>query len=245
MDKDAYGHVIWNYFKNLPSFEIVERDDGHLSLSGGAQSYFSSHKDWKKHEKEAIKYAKGRCLDIGCGAGRVLLYLQSKRQSGVGIDTSSLAVKVCRLRGVKDARVMSINEIATFKPGSFNSVVMFGNNFGLFQNFQKAKILLKKLYRITSSGGVIIAESREPYLTDNPVHFAYHRRNKKLGRMPGQMRIRVRFMQYATDWFDYLIVSKSEMKEILKGTGWRVKRFIDAEGYRKNGIYIAIIEKLS
>lgn len=34
------------------------------------------------------------------------------------------------------------------------------------------------------------------------------------------------------------------MEEILKGTGWRVKRFMDGEGYRKNGIYIAIREKI-
>ena len=58
--------------------------------------------------------------------------------------------------------------------------------------------------------------------------------------MSGQIRIRVRFNKYATRWFDYLMVSKKEMKEILEDTGWNVKQFIDSEG---DSLYAAIIEK--
>lgn len=116
---------------------------------------------------------------------------------------------------------------------------MFGNNFGLFGSFKKAKVLLKKLHKITSPSALILAESTDPYKTNDPAHLSYHKFNKKRGRMPGQLRIRVRFRNYTSDWFDYLLVSKNEMKEILKNTGWRVKKFIDSD----NSIYIAIIEK--
>ncbi len=44
---------------------------------------------------------------------------------------------------------------------------------------------------------------------------------------------------YVTPWFDYLYVSKGEMKEILKGSGWRVKKFIDSG----DSVYVAVIEK--
>lgn len=57
--------------------------------------------------------------------------------------------------------------------------------------------------------------------------------------MPGQLKIRIRFEKYVTDWFDYLIVSKDEMKQMLKGTGWKIKGFIDSDGAQ----YIAIIHK--
>jgi hypothetical protein len=56
--------------------------------------------------------------------------------------------------------------------------------------------------------------------------------------------MRVRFMQYATPWYDYLIVSKDEMRDILQGTGWKVRRFINADGFRQNGQYMAIIGKV-
>ena len=57
--------------------------------------------------------------------------------------------------------------------------------------------------------------------------------------MPGQLRIRIRFEKYVTDLFDYLIISKGEMKQILERTGWKIKRFIDSSGAE----YIAIIHK--
>ena len=57
--------------------------------------------------------------------------------------------------------------------------------------------------------------------------------------MSGQVRIRVRYKKYATPYFDYLMVSKEEMKKILKDTGWKIKKFIS----EKDAMYIAIIEK--
>lgn len=241
--EDAHGQVMLKYSKGMPSLEVVEREDGYVNVDEGAHLYFLDYKDWKNREKKAIKYAKGRCLDLGCGAGRVMLYLQKKGMYALGIDSSPIAIKICKERGAKHAKVMDITEIGKFRGGEFDTVIMFGNNFGLFGSKLRAKTLLKKLHAITSRNAVIMAETREPYVTNNPVHFKYHDFNRKRGRMPGQLKMRVRFMQYSTPWYDYLIVSKSEMKDILNGTGWKVKRFIDASGFKQNGEYIAIITK--
>ena len=210
-----------------------------FGVSSGPKLYFSEFEDWSEHEKKAMEFVKGRVLDIGCGAGRHSLYLQRKGFDVVGIDISPLAIKICRLRGLKKARIMSIDEIGKFAPNSFDTVLMLGNNFGLFGDSQKAKRLLRELYKITSPRALIIAESRDLYKTDNPAHLEYHRFNRERGRMPGQLRIRVRFEKYVTDWFDYLLVSKDEMKQILEGTGWEIKKFIDSN----NAQYIAIIQK--
>jgi len=59
--------------------------------------------------------------------------------------------------------------------------------------------------------------------------------------MGGQARIRIRFEKYVSKWFDYLFVSTEEIKNILRGTGWKVKEFI----YSKDPHYIAIIEKVA
>ena len=88
--------------------------------------------------------------------------------------------------------------------------------------------------------GEIIANTHDPYKTDDPAHLDYHRFNRKRGRMGGQERIRVRFGKYATKWLDYLMVSKEEIKETLNGTGWKVRKFIDSEGAE----HAAIIEKV-
>jgi len=239
--EDAYGQEVWSYFSSKKSFEIVEREDGYFDVSSGAQTYFSGYDDWAEHHKRAIEFAKGRVLDIGCGAGRHSIYLQSKGLNVTGIDSSPLAIKVCRLRGLKKTKVMSIAEISRFKPCSFDTILMLGNNFGLFGSFSNARLLLNRLYKITSPNAMIIAESNDPYKTENPFHLQYQKSNRRRGRMSGQMRIRIRYMKYLGKWFDYLIVSREEMRGILKGTGWKVKKFIDSS----SSPYVAIIQKQS
>lgn len=237
--KDAYGQEVWAYLNKKESYEVVERDDGFIDLSGGAPAYFADFKDWPKVQRQAIKFARGKILDVGAGAGRVSLYLQKRGFDVTAIDNSPLAIRVCKKRGVKHTKVLPIEKIGIFEPNTFDTVIMFGNNFGLFGSFKKAKILLKKLHKITTPSALIITESNDPYKTDDSVHLSYHKFNKKRGRMPGQLRIRIRFRNYIGDWFDCLIVSKEEMKQILKGTGWKIKKFIDSE----KSMYIAIIEK--
>jgi hypothetical protein len=57
--------------------------------------------------------------------------------------------------------------------------------------------------------------------------------------MSGQVKIRIRYQKYKGRWFDYLMVSKEEMTQILSNTGWKVKEFLDAGDLD----YIAIIKK--
>lgn len=237
--KDAYGQLILSYLLGKPSYEIVEREDGYIAPSGGAQNYFAEYPNWPDSHKKAMRYARGKVLDIGCGAGRVSLYLQSKGLDVTAIDNSPLAVKVCRKRGVRKAKVMSISEVGKFKPSSFDTIILYGNNFGLFGSAAGARVLLKKLARITSRGARIIAEGRDPYGTEDPVHLAYHQYNRRRGRMPGQLRIRIRFRNYLGGWFNYLLVSKDEMKGILEGTGWEAVRFLDGQA----SAYVAVIKK--
>ena len=236
--QDAYGHEIYDYFKRKVGYEIVERDDGFFDVSIGPRVYFSEYDEWEEHEKKAMKYVRGKVLDIGCGAGKHALYLQDKGFDVLGIDISPLAIKVCKLRGLKKVKVLSITQINS-KLGKFDTIIMMGNNFGLFGSFKRAKWLLRKFRNITTEKGRIIAETRDPYQTQLPEHLEYHDLNRRRNRMPGQLRIRIRYKKYVTPWFDYLLVSKDEMKMILQDTGWQIKKFIDGKG----GMYIAVIEK--
>jgi hypothetical protein len=155
------------------------------------------------------------------------------------IDNSPGAIKVCKLRGVKNVRLRSIDDIGKFKVGSFDSVIMMGNNFGLFGGFKKAKRLLKQLHAITSPEGQIIAEAVDPYQTNEALHLAYQKCNRARGRMSGQLRLRVRHGKIIGPWFDYLLVSQKEMKEIMAGTGWKVSKILPDKGPG----YTAIITK--
>ena len=238
---DAFGLEMWACYKGGPPFEIVERDDGYIDAANSTGQYFAQFKDWPERQKRGMKFVRGdNALDVGCGAGRVSLHLQSKGFRVTAIDSSPLAVRTSKKRGVKNARVLAFENLARIGENGFDTVVMFGNNFGLFGNVRKAKRLLKQLHRTTTDGAVLIAETINPYKTTNPLHRRYQRRNRQRGRMAGQIRIRIRFQAIATPWFDYLFVSPDEMRHILTGTGWKATRFIDAE----RPSYVAVIEKV-
>ncbi len=135
---------------------------------------------------------------------------------------------------------MSISEVNS-RFGKIDTILMMGNNFGLFGGPRLARQLLKRFYNMTSPDARIVAESLDIYKPPvDPVHAQYQASNRPRGRMSGQVRMRIRYRRYATPWFDYLLVSRPEMIEILQGTGWKIKRFITS---KKSPAYVAIIEK--
>lgn len=237
--QDAFGQELYAYFTGESDApEIVERDDGWIDISSGPHAYFSDYKDWSPMEKRASRHVRGRVLDIGAGAGRWSLHLQERGCEVVAIDNSPLAAEVCKRRGVNNALVCPISQVSG-KLGRFDSILMMGNNFGLFGSFDGAKRLLERFHRLTSPRGRIVAQTLDPYRTENPDHLSYHERNRRRGRMGGQIRIRIRFRKTASPWFDYLFVSKEELAAILEGTDWRVRRFFDSAGPG----YVMVLEK--
>jgi SAM-dependent methyltransferase len=240
--EDAYGHMLLDALDGEEANEIVERDDGFIESDRfGATLYLAPYEKWPSRQRRAMRYVYGRVLDIGCGAGRVALRLQERGHEVVAIDLSPRAVEACKRRGVREARALSIDEVDE-RLGRFDTIVMFGNNFGLFRSRSSARRLLRRFHRLTGDGGRIVAESLDPYATEDKTHLAYQRRNRSRGRMPGQLRIRVRYRDYATRWFDYLIVSPEEMEDLLEGTGWRIRSVISEEG-ADDDHYVAVIEK--
>ena len=238
---DAFGLEIVSFFEGGRPFEIVERDDGYIDAANSTRQYFAEFKHWPDRQKRGMKYVRGKhVLDVGCGAGRVSLYLQSRGYRVTAIDNSPLAVRTCIKRGVTDARVLAFEDIGRLRGSRFDTVVMFGNNFGLFGNPTKAKRLLKQLHGMTTDGAVLIAETIDPYRTTNPFHRQYLRRNRQRGRMPGQIRIRIRFQRVAGAWFDYLFVSLDEMKDVLNGSGWNVTHVIE----ENHPAYVVVIDKI-
>lgn len=227
--QDALGQALYAPHGGGHAYELVERDDGYLDLSGGPDAYTTSYHDWADCEKRAIRLARGRVLDIGCGAGRHAIYLQERGHDVLGIDVSSLALKVARQRGLRKTRLLPITKVSR-RLGTFDTILLLGNNFGLLANETRARWLLRRFKAIMPLGGRIIASSLDIYQSGDNVHRAYHRANRRRGRMGGQIRMRLRYREYATPYFDYLMVSLKEMEKIVAGTGWTISRRYEGAG---------------
>jgi SAM-dependent methyltransferase len=220
---DAFGLDLLEYLNGEQAIEVIEREDGYIDTLPIAD-YFTEFKKWPSIERKAIRYATGHVLDIGCGAGRHSLYLQRKGLIVTGIDASPGAVSVCRRRGVKDARNVRIEQVRTLTPLIFDTVILFGHNLGLLGSKEKGRRILQLLHNMTSPEARILGTTLDAGKTQNPEHRRYQRWNVERGRMPGQIKIRVRHECIATPWFDYLFTSENELEDLLNGTGWMLKR---------------------
>jgi len=219
---DPFGTAAEDKLKGRSERILIERDDGHLDEDSMDGLYFSKYRHFPEWEKRALEHAGGKVLDLGMGPGRVTLHLQSKGFEVTGIDLSEKVLQVARKRGAKDARLMSACELR-FPPGSFGTAVAFGNNFGICGTPAAVVAMLKKLAQAVTDDGVFLAESIDPMNTNNKAHLRYHDRNRKLGRPPGQVRLRLRYKDIVGDWFDLLLSTPSEMRALAEDAGWRLE----------------------
>ena len=237
---DVFGRALMDWTRGGTAPETIERDDGFTDFGAGHELYLAEFRDWPQSERQSIRCVRGRVVDVGCGAGRVSLYLQQRGFDVVGLDASPLAIRAARHRGVKKTWCTSIDDLSG-KIGSFDTIVLFGNNFGLDGTSERLRRRLRVWARETSPRARILAQSTNPYCGGAPaIDRAHYQRNKQKGLMPGQLRIRTHYRGRVGAWSEWLFVSRDEMRILLKGTGWHQTRIF---GGRPSDSYVAVLEK--
>lgn len=204
-----------------PVIEIVERDDGFINGVPAAR-YLAGPAEWYDWEHRALDRLHGHVLDVGAGAGRVALALQERGARVTALDISPGTVEVAALRGVRDTVCTTVDDHVR-SGRRYDTFAFFGNNLGLLESAQRAPVLLAALAALASPGARIVAQGTDPYGTTDPAHLAYHQRNRDRGRLPGQLRIRSRYEDLATAWFDYLLCSVDELTRLVHASPWRVE----------------------
>jgi SAM-dependent methyltransferase len=213
---DAFGQALVDLTAGTAGSAVIERDDGWMSAEGLDYLEAPDGPDlW------AVDQAVGRVLDVGAGAGRASLLLQDRGQEVLALDTSAGAVQVCRQRGVRETYCGSVRQaVAGGMAASFDSALLIGNNLSLIGSPEQAIPFLEAIADLLRPGGVIAGTCLDPSGTTKPVHLDYRERNRRQGRLAGQMTFRIRYERLASDWFDWLLMSPAELAEVAAPAGW-------------------------
>jgi SAM-dependent methyltransferase len=240
LDKDLFGQALLDWTNGRREVEFFERADGAVFEGAGPAYYLSSYEDWPEPERRSMQFVRGPVVDVGCGAGRVALHLQSKGHDVVGMDASPRAIRAARWRGVENTWMTSISELGE-EIGDFETIILFGNNFGILGDPDQCARTLRAWARATGPRARILAESINPYAGGAPaMDRAYYHRNKAQGRMPGSVRMRTRYRGKVGDWEEWLFVSRAEMQAVVSGTGWHPRVFFSGSPSEE---YVAVFEK--
>ena len=227
---DAFGELLRLARGGHDVLGVIERDDGLINVHD-PRLYFTGPDEWDALDRLACERAVGHVLDVGCGAGRHSLHLQAAGHQVTAIDASPGACHVARSRGVQRVRQTRLEDVTELGE-RFDTFLLLGNNLGLLGSPSHAQAVLAALAAVATPDARILGRNRDPYVTDDPVHTAYHAHNRARGRLGGQARIRSRIGTLADPWFDYLLCSRDELVQLLAGSPWRLAAFdSDGPGY--------------
>ena len=87
--KDLFGKAILDFQTNNSPEDLVTETNISEADEMSVDYLFRSFNEMPKLERKALQLAKGKVLDVGCGAGSHALYLQEKGFDVTAIDTST------------------------------------------------------------------------------------------------------------------------------------------------------------
>ena len=156
--KDLFGKAILDYqTHNSPEDLITETSISEADEMSVAY-LFRSFAEMPQLEQKALQLAKGKVLDVGCGAGSHALYLQEKGFDVTAIDISANAIKACELRGMKKAKVQDIMQL---EGDQYDTILLLMNGAGMCGRLKNLPNFLQKLKSLLTDTGQILVDSSD------------------------------------------------------------------------------------
>ena len=157
--KDLFGKAILDYQTNNSPEDLITETTISEEDEMSVAYLFRSYNEMPNMEQEALQLAKGKILDVGCGAGSHSLYLQNELNLEVtAIDISSNAIQACSLRGIKDARVQ---DVMTLENETYDTILLLMNGAGMCGKLKNIPNFLVKLKSLLNPGGQILLDSSD------------------------------------------------------------------------------------
>jgi SAM-dependent methyltransferase len=156
--KDLFGKAILDFQTNNSPEDLVTETNISEADEMSVAYLFRNFNEMPKLEKKALQLAKGKILDVGCGAGSHALYLEQKGFDVTAIDISENAVKACGLRGLKNVRIQNILDLDKQK---FDTILLLMNGTGIFGTLSETSKYIQKLKSLLNPNGQILIDSSD------------------------------------------------------------------------------------
>jgi SAM-dependent methyltransferase len=176
-------------------------------------------------DRLALDAARGRVLDVGAGAGRHCLALQTRGLECVAIDVAPECVALMRERGVAEVHEVDVFQLPNAQLGGFDTLLFLMQSIGIAGSRFGLESLLETIAPSLADGGQILLDSSP--LTGNA------------DSEGGEVEVQFAFRGSVGERFSWLYLAYPQLEAWTTALGWRCEQLAVLE----SGDYLARLTK--
>jgi SAM-dependent methyltransferase len=233
--KDLFGKAILDFQTNNNPEDLITETSISEADEMSVAYLFRDFNEMPKMEQKALQLAKGKVLDVGCGAGSHSLYLQNERNLDVtSIDISANAIEACQLRGLKKAMVQDVMKLDLdsdlHQNGKYDTILLLMNGAGMCGKLKNISKFLLKLKSLLNEGGQILLDSSDIiYMFDEdedggkwiPTDVDYY----------GEVVFDISYKGEKEDPFDWMYIDYNTLQNAAHANGLKCKLVLEGEHF--------------
>jgi len=211
-----------NYTEDIKTFSSLDEED-----VIPVPYLFREFKDMPEIEQKALKLARGKVLDIGCGAGSHALYLQKKGLEVTALDNSEGCIAVTKERGVQKA---VLSNILDYSEEPFDTLLLLMNGIGLAGTLGGLTSFLRHLASLLKQNGQILLDSSDIiYMFDEDEDGGYWIPDN--GKYYGEVTFSMQYKDLKSEPFDWIYLDYNTLQNACWANGLECELIILGEHY--------------
>ena len=225
--KDLFGKAILDYQTNNSPEDLITETSISEADEMSVAYLFRSFDEMPKIEQKALQLAKGKILDIGCGAGSHTLYLEEKGFDVKAIDISKNAVKACELRGLKNVSIENVLDLESHT--KYDTILLLMNGTGIFETLENCtKYLLKLKSLLNENGQILIDSSDIIYMFDQDEDGAYE---VPANHYYGELTFTVQYKGETEESFPWLYMDYNTLQNACLSNGLQCELILEGDHF--------------
>lgn len=227
MNQDPFGLACFEYYNGNKTAKIKVISDLVEDDYIPVKHLFRNYDEMPDVEQKALDLCNGYILDVGAGAGAHALYLQSKGESVVAVDSSELACEVMEKRGVENVIQTDFFDWQTNM--QFDTILMMMNGIGLVGELERLPVFLKKIKELLKPNGAVIVDSSDIcYLFEDE---DTEELPEMMDNYYGEVEYQMLYKQAKTDRFKWLFIDSKMLTFFANENGFNCNIIYEGEHY--------------
>ena len=224
--KDLFGRAILDFQTNNSPQDLITETTISEADAMSVAYLFRSYDEMPLLEQKALQLAKGKILDVGCGAGSHSLFLQEKGFEVTAVDISENAIQTCKLRGIKQCVRQNVLEIEN---ETFDTILLLMNGTGIFRTIAEAPIYLQKLKTLLRPDGQILIDSSDViYMFDHNKDGSYQIPDDDYY---GELTFTITYKGQTEEPFPWLYLDYDSLQNLAKTNGLQCELLAKGEHF--------------